>query len=525
MITLQAMMSALSLPDSVRQLLNPVMNQPFGQFVVDSRQVGQGDVFVLLKSQNATDSLDLEKVAGYLAQVADKAAFVLSEIDVSAIQSQFMLPIIYLPTIRDFLGSLIQTSLQQQHPTKLPAVIAVTGTNGKTTVSQLVAQLISQSGIKTAVMGTAGNGVLGEKGAPNLTPSTHTTLEVFNLQHAIDDFAKQGVQALAIEASSHGLHQQRLQGVPINVAMFTNLSRDHLDYHTDMDDYAQAKARLFDKAHFPTLTHAIINLDDEFSELMIEAANASHLTVWTYSLTNDQADFFAKTILPSLQGGDLTIALSKAVTPQGELTVNSPLLGRFNVANLLASIAGAFALSQSAAMGLSVAQIQAAVPTLRGATGRMDRVPSTSSCFIVDYAHTPDALEQVLTSLKSHCTGELWAVFGCGGDRDKGKRPLMAQAGLRLADKVILTADNPRSEDPNAILNDMQAGMTCQQHYQAIIEPDRQKAIEYAVQHAKPSDIVVIAGKGHETYQEIKGVRHDFDDKVVVKNAIEKFGK
>ena len=369
-------------------------------------------------------------------------------------------------------------------------------------------------------MGTAGNGVL-----PNLTPSTHTTLEVFNLQHAIDDFAKQGVQGLAIEASSHGLHQQRLQGVPVNVGIFTNLSRDHLDYHTDMHDYAQAKARLFDKAHFPTLTHAIINLDDEFSELMIEAANASHLTVWTYSLTNDQADFFAKTIVPSLQGGDLTIALSKAVTPQGELTVNSPLLGRFNVANLLASIAGALALSQSAAMGLSVAQIQAVVPKLRGATGRMDRVPSTSSCFIVDYAHTPDALEQVLTSLKSHCTGELWAVFGCGGDRDKGKRPLMAQAGLRLADKVILTADNPRSEDPNAILNDMQAGMTCQQHYQAIIEPDRQKAIEYAVQHAKPSDIVVIAGKGHETYQEIKGVRHDFDDKVVVKNAIDKFGK
>jgi UDP-N-acetylmuramoyl-L-alanyl-D-glutamate--2,6-diaminopimelate ligase len=498
MITLQAMMSALSLPESVRQLLNPVMNQPFGQFVVDSRQVSQGDVFVLLKSQNASDSLDLEKVAAYLAQVADKAAFVLSEIDVSALQSQFMLPIIYLPSIRDFLGSLIQTSLQQQHPTQLPAVIAVTGTNGKTTVSQLVAQLISQSGIKTAVMGTAGNGVLGEKGQPNLTPSTHTTLEVFNLHHAIDDFAKQGVQALAIEASSHGLHQQRLQGVPVNVAIFTNLSRDHLDYHTDMHDYAQAKARLFDKARFPTLTHAIINLDDEFSELMIEAANASNLTVWTYSLTNDQADFFAKTILPSLQGVDLTLMM-----PQGELTVNSPLLGRFNVANLLASIAGALALSQSAAMGLSVAQIQAAVPTLRGATGRMDRVPSTSSCFIVDYAHTPDALEQVLTSLKSHCTGELWAVFGCGGDRDKGKRPLMAQAGLRLADKVILTADNPRSEDPNAILNDMQEGMTCEQHYQAIIEPDRQKAIEYAVQHAKPSDIVVIAGKGHETYQDI----------------------
>lgn len=519
MLTLQQVMAQLSLPrtlsQSIQPALAPVIYQPFNQFVVDSRQVGQDDVFVLLKSQNPNDTINLDKIAGYLTQVVDKAVFVLSEIDVSAIAAQFDLPIIYLPNIRDLLGSLIQASLQLQHTNPLPAVIAVTGTNGKTTVSQLIAQLISQSGIRTAVMGTAGNGIL-----PNLTPSTHTTLEVFNLQHAINDFAGQGVQALAIEASSHGLHQQRLQGVPIKVAVFTNLSRDHLDYHSDMADYAQAKARLFDTAYFPPLTHAIINLDDEFSELMIKQARASALTVWTYSLTDDTADFFAKTITPSLQGVDLVLT-----TPQGELSVNSPLLGRFNVANLLASIAGVLALSHSGAMGLSLEQIQYAVPKLRGATGRMDRVPSSAGCFIVDYAHTPDALEQVLTSLKSHCTGELWAVFGCGGDRDKGKRPLMAQAGLRIADKVILTADNPRSEDPNAILTDMQAGMSCEQHYKAIIEPDRQTAIEYAVQHAKPNDIVVIAGKGHETYQEINGVRYDFDDSVIVKQAMVKFGK
>lgn len=502
------------LSPTIQNQLQAVANLEFNGFAIDSRKVENGNAFILLKSQNPNAKTDLDTLNGYLTQVKDKAVFVLSELDVSAIANNFDFPIVYLPTIRDFLGELIAQSLQHDQSTQLPNIIATTGTNGKTTVSQLVAQLISFSGQKTAVMGTAGNGVINEQGKAELVPATHTTMEVFNLHHAVYDFAKQDVQALSIEASSHGLHQQRLQGLPIKVAIFTNLSRDHLDYHTDMDDYAHAKAKLFDKNLFPSLTHAIINRDDEFSELMINTAKASNLTVWTYSLNDDKADFFAKTITPSLQGVELSI-----VTPQGKLNVTSPLLGRFNVANLLASIAGAVALN------VSLDELQTAIPKLKGATGRMDRVPSKVGCFIVDYAHTPDALEQVLISLKSHCTGELWAVFGCGGDRDKGKRPLMAQAGLRLADKVILTADNPRTEDPNAILNDMQAGMTCEQHYQAIIEPDREQAINYAVQHAKPNDIVVIAGKGHETYQEINGVRYDFDDSVVVKNALEKFGK
>lgn len=498
--------------------LQTVANLEFNNFAIDSRKVQKGNAFILLKSQNPNATFDLETLHGYLAQVNNKAVFVLSELDVSTIATQFDLPIVYLPHIRDYLGDLIAQSLQIQAPKRLPAIIATTGTNGKTTVSQLVAQLISHSGKKTAVMGTAGNGLIAENGDLNLVPATHTTLEVFNLHHAVYDFAKQGVQVLSIEASSHGLHQQRLQGLPIQVAIFTNLSRDHLDYHKDMDDYARAKAKLFDNALFPKLTHAVINLDDNFSELMVNTAKKSDLTVWTYSLSDEKADFFAKTITPSLQGVELSI-----ITPQGELNVTSPLLGRFNVANLLASIAGAMALNAS------LEQLQHAIPKLKGATGRMERVPSPDNskqgCFIVDYAHTPDALEQVLTSLKSHCTGELWAVFGCGGDRDKGKRPLMAQVGLTLADRVILTADNPRTEDPNMILTDMQNGMRCEQHVKAIIEPDRRQAIEYAVANAKPNDIVVIAGKGHETYQEINGVRYDFDDKVVVSEALEKFGK
>ena len=512
------------MPIDVQQRLQNVADTEFNYLQVDSRKLESADVFVLLKSQHPNPShpttIAPEKIQQYLSQAAAApVAFVLSEIDLTGIAVPSDLTIVYLPDIRDYLGSLIQANLQQIQPVALPKVVAVTGTNGKTTVSQLIGQLVSLSAQKTAVMGTAGNGIVGVNGQLQLTPTTHTTLEVHNMQQHLHQMAGEGVQILAIEASSHGLHQQRLQGMPITVAVYTNLSRDHLDYHSDMEDYANAKARLFDKVFFPSLTHAVINLDDEFAALMMDRANQSGLTVWTYSMTNEAADFFAKAIRPSLDGVGLTIQLSPSVSDQTLVEITSPLLGRFNVANLLASIAGAMAL------GVSVDDIIAGVPNLQGATGRMDRVPSNVGAFIVDYAHTPDALEQVLTSLKPHCEGALWAVFGCGGDRDKGKRPLMAQAALRLADKVILTADNPRTENPNAILKDMQAGMSCEQHEKAEIEPDRKSAIQYAVQNAKPNDIVVIAGKGHETYQEINGVRYDFDDRVVVSEALAKFGK
>src|SRR5699024_10501874 len=231
------------------------------------------------------------------------------------------------------------------------------------------------------------------------------------------------------------------------------------------DDYARAKARLFDKAYFPQLTHAVINADDEFAPLMIETAKNSGVKVWLYSLQPDFVEggniasdttFIGKTIEPSLDGVKIEVE-----TSFGPLTLNSPLLGRFNVANLLAAVAGAVAL------GIELDAVPDLVSQLHGASGRMQRVAldeqglqPEQGVFIVDYAHTPDALTQVLTSLKSHCTGNLWAIFGCGGDRDKGKRPLMAQAGLATADKVVLTSDNPRSEDPQMILQDMQQGMS-----------------------------------------------------------------
>ena len=510
---------------------------PFEQFRLDSRQLVASDVFVLLKSQTP----NCQKSRDYLYQSAEQAAFILSEIDPIALLSTASVPphantsftndsdrskaqqqlaalpcpVVYVPNIRDFLGDLIQARLQHQQPVTLPTVVAVTGTNGKTTISQLVAQLTQLTGMSSAVMGTAGNGRLGA-----LVQASHTTGDALAVQQFLYQMGLEKAQLLALEASSHGLDQQRLQGMPVSVAIYTNLSRDHLDYHADMAEYAAAKAKLFDKARFPELTHAIINIDDEHAQIMLDTAHASGLTVWSYSLDPAKsATFVAADIKPSLQGVEIALRTDFKNKETKSINIISPLLGRFNVANLLAAIAAAVAL------GISLERIADVIPQLQGAVGRMQRVPSANGCFIVDYAHTPDALSQVLASLKTHCKGQLWAVFGCGGDRDAGKRPLMAQAGLAGADKVVLTADNPRTEDPNLILQDMQAGMTSEQYQRTHIEPARQTAIEYAVKQAAPADIVVIAGKGHETYQEINHVRYDFDDSVILQHALKQAGR
>ncbi len=519
--------------------IQSIAHIPFQQLQLDSRQLSNNDVFILLKSHNP----NYQKSRNYLLQAAEKAAFVLSEMDPAALISEantplkmdgesnaqqqlaaLPCPILYVPNIRDFLGSLIQAYLQYQQPVTLPKVVAVTGTNGKTTISQLVAQLTQLTGMSSAVMGTAGNGRLGA-----LVQASHTTGDALAVQQFLYQMGTENAEILALEASSHGLDQQRLQGVPVSIAIYTNLSRDHLDYHADMEEYASAKAKLFDKAHFPDLTHAIINVDDEHAQIMLDTATANDLTVWTYSLEPaTSATFVAADIEPSLQGVKISLRTDFNDKTVGDektdiIEIVSPLLGRFNVANLIAAMAAAAALG--AKSDISTEHIATAVPKLQGAVGRMQRVPSNDGCFIVDYAHTPDALNQVLASLKTHCKGQLWAVFGCGGDRDAGKRPLMAQAGLTGADQVVLTADNPRTEDPNAILQDMQAGMSAEQYQRTHIEPARQKAIEYAVSQAGPDDIVVIAGKGHETYQEINNVRYDFDDSVILQQALAQAGR
>ncbi|MFP3456855.1 UDP-N-acetylmuramoyl-L-alanyl-D-glutamate--2,6-diaminopimelate ligase [Psychrobacter sp. SIMBA_152] len=536
-------MIATSIQETSRQAesaqAQSIAHTPFQQFRLDNRQLDANDVFVLLKSQTAKS----QKSRDYLLQAAEQAAFILSEIDPSILLSEaksssnassepqtdsiasmqqiaaLPCPVLYVPNIRDFLGSLIQVRLQYQQPVTLPTVVAVTGTNGKTTISQLVAQLTQLMGQSSAVMGTAGNGRLGA-----LVQASHTTGDALAVQQFLYQMGTEQAEILALEASSHGLDQQRLQGMPVTVAIYTNLSRDHLDYHADMAEYAAAKAKLFDKAHFPDLTHAIINIDDEHAQVMLDMANDSGLTVWTYSLDSSKtATFVAADIMPSLQGVKINLRTDFGDETADNIEIVSPLLGRFNVANLLAAIAAVVALDTN--LAINIERIAPAVAQLQGAVGRMQRVPSNDGCFIVDYAHTPDALSQVLASLKTHCKGQLWAVFGCGGDRDAGKRPLMAQAGLAGADRVVLTADNPRTEDPNVILQDMQAGMTAEQYQRTHIEPARQTAIEYAVSHSGVDDIVVIAGKGHETYQEINNVRYDFDDSIVLHQALNQAGR
>ena len=468
------------------------MSKPFGGLSLDSRKVEAGQIFIALNSFSQP-----EKTLQFAASaLANGALAVVSEVDLGLDNS------VVVPNVRHLMGQWQKQYLQATAPVQAARILAVTGTNGKTTISRLVAELLMLQGRKCAVMGTTGNGIL-----PNLEASSHTTLDALNLQSALHAYAQQGAEFAAIEASSHGLEQGRLNGCDIEIAAYSNLSRDHLDYHGTLEAYADAKSGLF---KFPALKVAIINLDDEYAKIMLDAAkaNPAQPKILTYS-TTQAADYQVKDIQYSLNGANFQL-----ITQQGEFAVQSPLLGHFNVENLLASLISA---EQA---GFDLAALIAVVAQLKGAPGRMQVIRDGERLFVVDYAHTPDALTQVLKTLKRHVTQNLWAVFGCGGDRDRGKRPLMTQAALDGADVALLTSDNPRSENPAQIFADMKNGITFSTHLVHEIH-DRREAIKFAVKNAQAGDIVVIAGKGHENYQEVDGVRHWFDDVVEVQSAID----
>lgn len=460
---------------------------------VDSRCAKSGDL--LLLRQGACQVSQLQQFAQ--DAVARGALAIISES--AELELDLPVPIWYWPDLIEWIGVLAQRFLQKQQVTTPLRVAAVTGTNGKTTISRLLAELLSLTNRPSAVLGTTGNGVL-----PNLLPSSHTTLDALSLQQHLYDYAKQGAQFACLEASSHGLDQGRLAGTPIEVAIFSHLSRDHLDYHGTLEAYAAAKAKLF---QFPNLHTAILNQDDPYSAQM-QAAMASNVRVWSYSISDASADFHVQHAAYSLQGADLTVQ-----TPEGVFVLHSPLLGRFNVSNLLAALAG------TAALGVPLVDVVRQVPHLVGAAGRMQVIADPERLLVVDYAHTPDALVQVLSSLQPHVHGKLWVVFGCGGDRDKGKRPLMSRAALQHADQLILTADNPRSEAVEAILTDMQYGLSTEDLRCVRVEPDRRQAIRLALHLSQTGDAVILAGKGHEDYQEVAGVRHWFDDAVELRQA------
>ncbi|WP_374251994.1 UDP-N-acetylmuramoyl-L-alanyl-D-glutamate--2,6-diaminopimelate ligase [Acinetobacter brisouii] len=468
------------------------MTQPFQGFCLDSRHVEAGQIFIALTSYSQP-----EKTLHFAQAALQRGA-----IGIIAEQPLPLENCVVCPDVRQRMGTWQKAYLQATAATAPLHILAVTGTNGKTTISRLIAELISSQHQRCAVMGTTGNGIL-----PNLEPSTHTTVDAIYLQNLLHSYAEQGASFASLEASSHGLEQGRLKGCEIEIAVYSNLSRDHLDYHKTLEAYAEAKSQLFT---FTSLKYAVINLDDAYADVMLNAArhNPAQPKIFTYAI-QQAADFYVSNLSFSLQGARFTLH-----SPVGQFAVNSPLLGQFNVENLLASLIAAYA------AGFDLSALVDAAPHLQGAPGRMQVLRDQQRLFVVDYAHTPDALIQVLTSLQRHVEHRLWAVFGCGGDRDRGKRPLMVQAALEHANPVLLTTDNPRTENPEQIFADMKQGINFAQHEVHEIH-DRREAIKFVVQQAQAGDIVVIAGKGHENYQEIDGVRHWFDDVVEVKAAID----
>ena len=375
------------------------------------------------------------------------------------------------------------------------SLIAITGTNGKTTVSQFIAQAHPRN---CAVIGTLGAGFPGA-----LVETGFTTPEATTLMRLLANFRDAGAGACALEASSIGIEEGRMNGATVDVAIFTNFSRDHLDYHVSMEAYAAAKAKLF---AWPGLRRAIVNVDDPFGRWLASASSAEEILAYGFGKT---AVVRAENLETTAHGQRFNLVL-----PDGRAGVETALLGRYNISNLLAVAA---VLHDA---GVAVDELAGRLAGLTSPAGRLERLGGDGEpLVIVDYAHTPDALENVLLTLRDVATargGELFVVFGCGGDRDKGKRPQMGEVASRLADRVVLTSDNPRREDPAQIIAEIKAGAI-----RAESEVDRATAIARAIDSAAESDVVLLAGKGHEAYQEANGVRTPFSDFSQARAALE----
>ena len=385
------------------------------------------------------------------------------------------------------------------HPSRAMAMVGVTGTSGKTSTVQLLAQALQLLGTPSGTIGTLGVGLYGQA-----VPTGFTTPLVLQMHAVLAQLRDEGARAVAMEVSSHALDQGRVDAVHYDVAVFTNLTRDHLDYHGDMASYGAAKARLFSRAG---LGAAVVNIDDAFGRELLAALPAGVRAIGTSS-QGAQCDVRAENV--DMDGDGIAFDL---VLGDERRSVRSPLLGRFNIDNLVA-VAGVLH-----ALGHDADAIAGVLPRLQPIPGRMNRLGGGAlPLVVIDYSHKPDALQQALDSLRGHLHGTLTCVFGCGGDRDRGKRPQMAAIAEAAAGFVIVTDDNPRTEDGDAIVADIMAGFAAPA--KVVVERDRRRAIERAIGAAGPGDIVLVAGKGHETYQEVAGVKHPFDDSEVARAAL-----
>ena len=482
-----------------------------GDLRVDSRQIREGDVFVCLGAEQYIPQVIKAGASVVLldAQTVDKQAAEAQVIDargfdantdlrksllaVVSTTEQNGVPVLAIDKLSKHTSLLAACRYRQRLP-----MIGVTGTNGKSTLVSLIAQLIQKTTQrKIGTIGTLGVGLWGK----GYHETGMTTPDIFTNYASAEALAEQQASAIAIEVSSHGLMQDRVEGLPIHTAIFTNLTQDHLDYHGTLEDYRDAKRRLF---LLPSVKTAVINADDTNASAMI--AGSDHLNVLRFGIQSSAAVQASE--LRALPNG----MQFKLKTPWGSAFITSPLLGVFNVYNLLAAICAA------AIEGIPFHDITRQIPSLEAIPGRMECLPSVEGIqTVVDFAHTPDALEQALKAIKAHTVGRIWVVFGCGGDRDKQKRALMGAVADEIADHIVITSDNPRSEDPSEIMSAIASG--CKKPTQLI--EDRYEAIAFAIDQAAAGDSLLIAGKGHETYQLIGDKKLPFSDVDVAKTLLQ----
>lgn len=395
------------------------------------------------------------------------------------------------------------------HPERKLAVSAVTGTNGKTTTAFLLEQILRAARRKTVLLSTVETRVVDE-----VRESAHTTPESRDILQVFADGVAVGASEAVMEMSSHALEQERVWGIPVDVAIFTNLTQDHLDYHGTMERYAAAKARLFEGVGGPAPRVAVMNADDSYVERMRAAFQGRELM--SYGIEHPEALYNARQVMPGDAGTTFTFD-----TPAGSVVVHSPLHGRVNVLNLLAGMCAALA------RGMALDDIVAAAEQVKPVPGRFEVVPGSRErgmTVVVDYAHTDDALRNLISLARELTRGRVITLFGCGGDRDRTKRPKMGRAAGEGSDVVVLTSDNPRSEDPMTIIDEALAGMRSTSA-ECIVEPDRAAAIAAAIGRARPEDVVLIAGKGHEKVQVMRDRTIPFDDVAVAAKVLEELAR
>jgi UDP-N-acetylmuramoyl-L-alanyl-D-glutamate--2,6-diaminopimelate ligase len=458
----------------------------------DSRKVSENDVFIAIRG-TISDGHEFIETAinkGAIAIICDS----FPEIIVSGIT--------YIKVNDTNKAMAFIAANYFDNPSQKLKLIGITGTNGKTTIASLLFQLFQKAGFKTGLLSTVKIVV-----DTNEYKATHTTPDSISINHYLNEMVIAGVEYCFMEVSSHGIHQKRTEGLHFNGGVFTNLSHDHLDYHATFSEYRDVKKSFFD--YLPKTAFALSNIDDKNGSVMLQNTNARKLT---YALKT-YADYKAQILENQLSGLLLKIN-------DNEVWVR--LIGTFNAYNLLAIYGTAVEL------GMESLEVLRLLSELESVSGRFQFIISNGKITaIVDYAHTPDALENVLKTINDIRTKneQLITVVGCGGDRDKTKRPVMAGIAADLSDKIIITSDNPRTENPETIIEEMEAGVAPHNYKKTVSIVDRKQAIKTACQLAQANDIILIAGKGHETYQEINGVRHDFDDMKIVKEMLDQLNK